>query len=386
VENPGDVDRAAPLAPAQARAPAAVRPVPRRILALCTRRLGDVLLTTALLRSLRRAWPQAELDVLTLRWSAPALDGNPDVSRVIAIPEAAPVALTLRALGAPRRYDLAVGTLYSDRTHYTALWAAGTRVNLVPPTGTEGSWWKRRLSTRFVPRDQGCHMVEQYLRLADALGIPRQRDLVPPRAPAPNPALASLGRPYAVVHPAPMYRYKRWTVAGWRELVRWLARQGLQVVLSGGPAAEERAYVAEVAAEPGSGVVNLAGTLTFPELAGLIAPAAVFVGPDTSVTHLAAATGAPTVAIYGPTAVTTWGPWPAGAAEVEATPWQNAAPVQHAGNVWLMQGIEHCVPCWREGCERHRDSRADCLDFLPAARVIAVTQQALSAGAPKRQV
>lgn len=361
---------------------------PRRILALCTRRLGDVLLTTALLRSLRRAWPDAELDVLTLRWSAPALEGNSDVTRVLAIAEGAGVGETLRAIGPPRRYDLALSTLHADRPHFIALWAARRRASVVPPGDGEGGWWKRRLSTAWTRRDGGLHTVAQYLALADCLGIPRHNDLVPPRAARPHPAVAALRRPYAVVHPAPMYRYKRWTVAGWRALIAWLGRQGLQVVLSGGPADEERRYVAEVAegmAAP-AGLANLAGELSFPELTGLIEPAALFVGPDTSVTHLAAATGAPTVALFGPTTPVAWGPWPKGLAGAAASPWRDAGALQQQGNVWLVQGVEHCVPCHLEGCERRRDSRADCLDALPPARVIAAAGSALRGFREIRQV
>ena len=37
---------------------------PRSILVICMRRLGDVLLCTPLIASLRRAWPQARIDAL----------------------------------------------------------------------------------------------------------------------------------------------------------------------------------------------------------------------------------------------------------------------------------------------------------------------------------
>ena len=355
-------------------------PAPARILALCTRRLGDVLLTTPLLRSLRRAWPQAQLDVLTLRWSAPALEGNPDVTRVLAIDEGAGFADTIAQVGGLRRYDLALSTLHADRPHYIALWSAGTRVNVVPPGGGEGRWWKRPLSTRAVVRDAGAHMVVQYLRLADALGIPRSSDLVPPRSAQPHPAVAKLPRAYAVVHAAPMYAYKRWTLDGWRALIRWLDGQGLHAVLTGGPVAEERAYVDRVAEGFGGKVTVLAGQLSFGELTGLLEGARGFVGTDTSVTHLAAAAGVPTVALFGPTPVSTWGPWPRGLAplaEAVGSPWQMSAPLQRLGNVSIVQGVEHCAPCHAEGCERRRDSRADCLDFMPAARVIATLDKAL---------
>jgi heptosyltransferase-3 len=37
----------------------------------------------------------------------------------------------------------------------------------------------------------------------------------------------------------------------------------------------------------------------------------------------------------------------------------------------LLQGEGDCVPCMEEGCDRHNASLSDCLQNLPAARVIA---------------
>jgi heptosyltransferase III len=365
-------------------APTAALSPPKSILALCTRRLGDVLLTTPLLRSLKRAWPGARLDVLTLKWSAPALAGNPDVDRVLEIDEGAGVADTLRTVGPFRGYDLALSTLHSDRPHFIALWAGRSRVNMLHPTGAEGDWWKRALSTRHARGGGGVHAVVQYLRLADALGIERHYDLVPPRPAQAPEALRGLPREYAVLHPAPLHAYKRWTVPGWRALATWLAGQGLPVVLTGGALDAERAYVNAVA-DGLAGVTNLAGTLAFAELTPLLGAAAVFVGADTSVTHLAAAAGVPTVALFGPTATATWGPWPKGLSGDVVSPWRMTGPLQNRGNVWIVQGFEHCVPCHQEGCERHRDSRADCLSGLPPARVAAAAAEALR-GRRARQV
>ena len=60
---------------------------PRRILLVCTQRIGDVLLATPLARSLKRAWPQAELDFLAFKGTEGVLEGNPDISRVLAFPQ-----------------------------------------------------------------------------------------------------------------------------------------------------------------------------------------------------------------------------------------------------------------------------------------------------------
>jgi heptosyltransferase-3 len=370
--------RLAAQSPLQVQLPPLVVREPRRILVVCTRRLGDVLLTTPLLRSLRRAWPQADIDVLTLRWSAAALEGNPDVTRVIPIAEGAGLAESVRAMGGFRRYDLALSTLHSDRAHLMAWWAARRRVGVVAP-GTAGIWWKRLMATAVVELAGSIgHAVLQYLRLADILGIARCHELVPPRAPAPLPAALS-GRPYVVIHPAAMFRYKDWTQAGWCLVARWLAGQGLQVVLDAGPSETERRCLDAIVEGCGlapDAVVRLAGTLRYPELTTLFEGALAYVGPDTGVTHLAAATGIPTIALFGPMTPAQWGPWPR-SYNVDHGPWRRQAALQQQGNVWIVQGIAHCVPCELEGCERRPDSRADCLDHLPAARVIAALDAAL---------
>ena len=56
---------------------------PSRILVISLRRIGDLLLTTPLIRSLRRAWPNSEIDVLVFANTAGIVAGNPDINRVI---------------------------------------------------------------------------------------------------------------------------------------------------------------------------------------------------------------------------------------------------------------------------------------------------------------
>jgi heptosyltransferase-3 len=53
---------------------------------------------------------------------------------------------------------------------------------------------------------------------------------------------------------------------------------------------------------------------------------------------------------------------------------------QRRGNVILLQNPElSCVPCQLEGCERHRESYSQCLDRLPAERVIVAVRRLLDA-------
>ena len=107
----------------------------------------------------------------------------------------------------------------------------------------------------------------------------------------------------------------------------------------------------------------------------LLMTARVYLGPDTSVTHLAAAAGCRTVALFGPTDPRVWGPWPIGGL---SAPWAVSGTLQNRGNVWIVQNPLPCMPCTFEGCERNIRSRSACLDELMPDRVLAAIDQALA--------
>jgi lipopolysaccharide heptosyltransferase III len=339
-----------------------------RILVIALRRLGDVLLTTPLIRSLRRAYPKARIEALVFADTAGILQGNPDLDRTIAMPPRPSTVQTLAcAARFAGRYDLAVSVQSGDRPVGFAILAGRKRV--APIEERLSGRIKRALLQRTVPHDLRAHRVEAILRLADTLGIARVAEVVPPRA------LEPAGLPpgeIAVVHAAPMFHYKRWTREGWRGVAAALAQRGLQVIATGGPAAEERAYLHGV--WDGAKVTRVDGRLSWGELTGLLTGARIFIGPDTSVTHLAAATGCPTVALYGPTDPRLWAPWPVGGLS-EA--WAATAAVQRRGNVWLVQHAFPCTPCQLEGCERRLQSYSACLDALSVEQVMRAVDAAL---------
>ncbi len=115
-------------------------------------------------------------------------------------------------------------------------------------------------------------------------------------------------------------------------------------------------------------MIDSGGRLRFAETADLLRGAALYVGPDTATSHLAAACGTPAVVLFGPTDPRLWGPLPRGGLD---RPYEKVAPTQRRANVMLLQEPSlSCVPCQQEGCERHRESHSACLDRMSAARVI----------------
>lgn len=331
-----------------------------------TRRIGDVLLATPLLHSLKLAWPQAHIDALVFRGTEGVLTANPELREVLTIEERptrkAHISLLRRIA---RRYDLALSLLPGDRPTLYAWIAGKRRLGRLHPDGKNG--WKRWLLHGWVQPGEDEHTVRAYLALTQPLQVAavghvavswRDQD-------AAAGVLGALrDNHYAVLHPYPKYHYKMWREEGWVELGRWLQQQGMQVVLTGGADDREMQYVSAIAEALNGGVTNLAGKLSLGQTGFLLSRARLFIGPDTSVTHMAAALGVPTVALFGPSDPVKWGPWPQDFSP-EHNPWVRRGS-QRVGNVYLLQGTDprDCVPCLLEGCDRHEQSFSQCLQRL----------------------
>jgi heptosyltransferase III len=348
-------------------------PSTARVLVIALRRLGDVLLTTPLIHSVKRAFPNAAIDALVFAGTEGVLAGNPDLTNVLAIPQRPNPGDTLALLKRiARRYDLALSTQTGDRPTTLAVIAGWQSAGLVEADGLAAAA-KRFLLSRACVTDRNQHRVLDMLRLTDLLGIPAVAEVVGPSGPVRSGLVPQ--RSYAVLHAAPMFTYKRWTIEGWRNLAAALSERGLDIVVTG--AASDRAYLDDIwqNGDKGCNVTRLDGRLEWPELAAVIGAARAYIGPDTAITHLAAASGTPTVALYGPTDPRIWGPWPRGGLDLA---WESSGTIQRRGNVWLVQNPLLCLPCQQEGCDRRLDSHSQCLDALTVAQVVSAVDEALA--------
>ncbi len=352
----------------------------RSILLIANQQIGDVLLSTSILHDLRVQWPQAKIDVLVFQNTAGILEGNADCDEVIAVahrPTKAGYWQLFKKIF--RRYDIAITTQGNDRAHLYAFWAASQRIGLVPDLSRR-HWWKRLLCQHWVLLDEThTHTVVQNSLLLRPLHVETHCQIGLPKSLQAEQALSDVldfdwqHQPYVVIHPFPMWQYKRWTSAGWQQLIQHIVASGTHVVMTGGPQAQEMADCAALSQLFSARVSNIAGRTSFAVLARLLQTAQAYVGPDTVTTHLAAACNTPTLAIFGPSNPVKWGPWPYGC-QATPSPWKNVAALQSLANVTLIQGLGDCVPCHQAGCYRHNQSHSRCLDDLSASRVIAAYQ------------
>ena len=373
---------------------------PKKVLFIATRQIGDVLVTTPLIQQARELWPEAEFHFLGYRGKLDMLKGNPDIAELIETSDRPGFGEYLSLFNRLfQRYDLAIVTQPSDRAYFYGLVAAFRRVGVLgghPQGLTEQdkakksksdkqNAWKKAICLHTVDVDYfGQHVITEKLRLLEVFYknvqdlFSKPISVVPPAGEALTPVIASqLRSPYVVVHPGPLTAYKRWPLAYWQNLVTWLTQQGWQVVLSASPAKQDLQLNQDIVSlldeATRENVVNAAGKLSIPQARSLIQGAHLYIGVDTSITHLAAACNIPTVALFGPTPPSNFGPWPNGF--IGKQPYQLRARTQTVGNVTILQGPGECVPCRKAGCEDRADSRSECLDLLEPNQVIEAIQK-----------
>ena len=123
--------------------------------------------------------------------------------------------------------------------------------------------------------------------------------------------------------------------------------------------------------------VNLIDRLTLPALGCLLSHAALYVGTDTAVSHMAAAVGTPTVVLFGPSNPVKWGPWPKDFPTTAQGPWRRQGSQRQGETYFFSREKGNVCRCLGEGCDRHIKSLSECLQQLPANRVIQAVETML---------
>ena len=375
---------------------------PKKVLFIATRQIGDVLVTTPLISKARELWPDAQFHFLGYRGKLDMLYGNSDIAKIIETSDRPGFSEYLSLFNQLfQRYDLAIVTQPSDRAYIYGLVAALRRVGILGghPQGKEvedkskrsksekQNAWKKFICMHTVDVDYfKQHVIAEKLRLLEVF-FKNHADLfskpisvVPPVGEALTPGITNvLDQPYIVIHPGPLTAYKRWPLAHWQHLITWLVSRGFQVVLSASPAKQDVQLNHDIISllddATAAKVINAAGKLSIPQAGTLLRGAALYIGVDTSITHLAAACNTPTITLFGATPPTNFGPWPNGF--IGEQPYQLRARSQTVGNVTILQGPGECVPCRKAGCLDRADSNSECLDLLEPAQVISAIEQAI---------
>ncbi|MGI8609204.1 MAG: lipopolysaccharide heptosyltransferase II [Candidatus Dormibacteria bacterium] len=296
------------------------------ILVLKPCHLGDVLMTTPMVASLRAAYLDARIDYAVGESSRAAVLTNPDIDEVIPLFETADsVERTMvRALRAAwrlrwRRYDMAFSADRSTATHLVSYLAGIPRRFGI--AGGAGAM----LLTDPVPDSQERHEVDLYLALAERAGLQKKhmrRDLkyVPTQVALERAiqVLRSQGfeelpfrvalYPGAGVDADPAMYHKQWPGERYSLLANeMIERYGGGVVLLGDESERELNFL--IRNDINHPVLDLTGRLDIDGMGAVMQLCDAVIANDTGPMHLAVAVGTPTVGIFGPTAARNTGPY-----------------------------------------------------------------------------
>lgn len=320
-----------------------------RILVVRFSSLGDLILITPLLRSIRQRHPRAHVTLVTRAEYASLFVQNPRVDELVTWDGREPLTGLIAKLRTTRwthRLDLH-GSLRSRwiRFRLGGVWGGypkhrRARMTLI----------KRK---RDVYRDRR-HVVERYFDAARGL------EVVPDDKPAEiffhNDALRAadqflreagvgLDRTLVAVVPGASHATKRWPEEYWHQLVTTLVATGRDVVVLGGR--QEEAIGRRLADTGGARTVSAAGLFDLQGTAALLKRSRGVAVGDTGLMHLATAVGTPAVVLLGPTV-----------AQFGFTPYRARATI-------LERQLD-CRPCSAHGGEQCPLGHHRCLvDILP---------------------
>ncbi len=337
-----------------------------RVLIVKLSALGDVVQSLPVAMAIHTQMPDALVDWLVEKPSAPLLAGHPAMNRILVSPRHeitqgdSNIFTALTGFGRELRsttYDAVLdlqGLMKSAML--VALCKAERKIGFKGGKEPLAAW---PLTERLDPYDPDRHALERYLDLLEPLGLMRPahpqfglepseealarvNELVGPRAE---------GEPLVVLHPVAKWESKLWPQAHWAELARGLAGLGVRLALSGSE--DDRSVTRAIARAAGVEIIDLAGRMSLKDLTALLGRADLLVSTDTGVMHLGAAVGCPVVAIFGPTAHWRTGPY---------------------GQSHRVVRLEmDCAPCFNRECDNPR-----CLADLGPEMVLAQAREGLA--------
>lgn len=329
----------------------------RKILLTRMKFIGDVVLTTPIIRTLRETYPDAYIAYLGDAKAVSLLEQNPYLNEIIAFDfsrkslfYSLKMFLTLYA----KKFDVVIDLFSNPRS---AVLSFSTMAKVRVGGDARG---RRRLYTHRV-RDNGKEKtaIEYHYQSLEMIGITplhyaTQIFLTDEEKKEAGRLLQSLGvdpsRKIVALHPGGTWPAKLWQKEKFAELARALAEKNIAVILTGGSA--DIPIVDDVRLQ--SGALFL-GSVPLRMLAAVYALCGAVVSNDCGAMHIAVAVGTPTVGIFGPGQDRIWFPYP-------------------APHIALRKHVP-CNPCHLNVCDRKEDGYMECMRLLTVDEVLAAVME-----------
>jgi len=346
---------------------------PTNILVIQLGEIGDVVLATSTFRAVKETYPDSRLSVLVRKPCASLLEADPHLDDIV---EVAKSSRKITEFGRENfglvgklrgeAYDLVIDLRTGDRgTILAFLTGAPVRIARHDPGQP---FWRKWMLTCLLPDQPPAPPpvhpgADHSLRLVRALGIDTKDST--PRIAVSEKASARIrdllhaigfraGDRWITINPCSRRKYKEWVHDRWAEVADGIwERHRIPAIFVGAP--EESGAAEGIVRRCAGRAFNLAGRTTLGELAALLARSTVHLGVDSAPPHIAAAVGAPTVTVFGPS---NWKSWI----------------VPDDTHRVVLPGMP-CVPCNATGCDG--SGRSVCLEGLDTGKVLGAAEDVL---------
>jgi lipopolysaccharide heptosyltransferase II len=296
---------------------------PKRILVIRMDLIGDLALSLTVVRPLKRAYPDAEIDLLATPSSAPIATADPDLAEIITYnpniwrrPQALlqrknwQEAQALRRRLQAHRYDLAISVFGPWAAILAVLSGAQRRLGF----GKESypGFMTDNVPGRHWDKHDHKHEVDYCLELAQAAGATVEPDDRVPQLfvdPLVSGQVEQLlqqegwraEKPLIACHVSSNNgQSKRWPIPYWATLMDRLIRDdAANVVFTGAPG--DLPLIEQITQRMHEPSIIMAGKTSLPQLAALMQKADLLISGDSGPMHIGATVGTPLIAIHGPT-------------------------------------------------------------------------------------
>lgn len=267
----------------------------KRILFITSTRIGDAVLSTGLLDHVLKLAPRAQVTVACGPAAAPLFQDCPQIARIHIM----------------------------DKTkgqHWFGLWRASvlTPWDMVIDLRSSAIAYLLWSGYRYVLRKplSGGEARHRVVEIGEVMGLkppPAPRLWISENARAKAKVLLAGAGPFLALGPTANFPGKQWPAERFADLAVRLTgahgpMKGAHVAVLSGPG-EEASARAVISRLPSERVIDLAGRLSLNEAGAILEKASLYVGNDSGLMHIAAAAGAPTLGLFGPSPEQLYRPW-----------------------------------------------------------------------------
>lgn len=270
--------------------------------------IGDIVLTTALIRCLRNAYPNAQIDYVVKRQFASILQCVPYISNVYQFDTTAGFKglFKLRSNLKKQKYDVVLDIHKNWRSYFiTKTIGADNRYSFIKHVLKRWLLISWKIDAYNIVRP----VYKRFIDTAKPIGViddGRKTELVVPERIQQHidNYLEDHGiRPYKdiiVVCPGASFQNKQWQIEKFIELVNLITTKlHYQVILLGG--FKEKKICEQIIEKTKGSIISVAGVFDLSQSAALLNRAQVTIANDTGMLHMSEALNVPVVGIYGPT-------------------------------------------------------------------------------------